>query len=305
MVTGWKLDPAPPQRDGVVPSDHALIAAGQDVIDVTRGGPPSGVLGAGRLSEAAIVVGDECGKERVGLFHRGDGVESQLGHQSILKDGPHPFDPAFGLRALGGNEGNAEFLEDEAKVSGRLAAGQLLFERPVIVGADQRGEAIAIQSQRHSVAVQDVMEELDVAMEVFVSANHERQDLSGGIVDSSLQSEERMILPEPPMLTAVDQDQGPAARLAFPANAVLRRPTTTLGGKLRGQSDPSHQLARDWHVLDLAELFREVVVVQPCIGGRHQLQDSLAPLSVETTRRGSATGCRAAVQGYPAFGRRP
>lgn len=78
----------------------------------------------------------------------------QLGDQAVLEELVDAFDPALGLRGMGGDEGDAQFMQGSFKLGGGEFAGQLFFhgwlaavlylEDAVFVGIDAGKQAVAL-----------------------------------------------------------------------------------------------------------------------------------------------------------------
>ena len=76
----------------------------------------------GNASEAAIVVGQEKAQNRVGRVEIAGAGQTEFAGEAIL-EAPEAFDPSFGLRAAGRDEGDAELLQGAAELRGwRLPA---------------------------------------------------------------------------------------------------------------------------------------------------------------------------------------
>ncbi len=94
----------------VVVADHALVDEATDAVEIFRGRPPGGLQVARAAGEAAVVVGDEASQhERWRSPDRSLG-QTEFAGEAILQHAPEAFDAAFGLRAAGGDEGDAELF---------------------------------------------------------------------------------------------------------------------------------------------------------------------------------------------------
>ena len=111
---------------------------------------------AGSASEAAVVVGDEAGQDAIGRVDVASSRQTEFAGEAVLEHAPEAFDAAFGLRALGGDEGDAELFKSAAELSGVALAGELFVERPVIVVAGEDAAAIAVEGDGDAEAAQEV-----------------------------------------------------------------------------------------------------------------------------------------------------
>ena len=146
MRSRGQLDPASRDRGGVVARDLAPVAAGEQPLELWWRGAPGGPAFPGRHGEACVELGDELRQVRLDLRGAGQAQQADFGAEPVLQRLPQPFDAPLGLRAVGGDEGAAQFLEQLPELRGRLAAGELFLEGPVVVVADQGPEAVAVDA---------------------------------------------------------------------------------------------------------------------------------------------------------------
>lgn len=126
------LEAAPiPLRDVIV-ADDALVDQAADAIQLDRSGTPGLFRLAWRASEAPVVVGKKTAQDLVGRFDIGGSGQTEFAGEAVLQGAPEACDTAFGLRTLRGDVGDAELIQGAAELGGLAAAGQLLFQRPVI-----------------------------------------------------------------------------------------------------------------------------------------------------------------------------
>jgi len=120
-AAGLRMDLQPqaaPSHDVVV-ADNALVSEAADAIEIFRSGAPCLLCLAGRASEAAVVVGEEAAQDEVGGRQIRSVGQTKFAGQAILQHAPEALDAAFGLRALCGDEGDAELFQSAAKLSSR------------------------------------------------------------------------------------------------------------------------------------------------------------------------------------------
>jgi len=220
MRTGRDLGPAARDRDGVIARHHAAVAAGEDAVEIAWRRAQRRTRFARITGPAAVVTGHELGQVGGRRRQRGVALEAQLGSEAVLERGPQALDATLGLGAGGGDEADREFLDYVAELGGVLAPGQLFLERPVRVVAHQDPTAIAVQRQRHSVPLDQVAQQHDVAVQVLGGTERQGQDLAGGVIHSPEQAVGHPGVREPRERAAVDQYQRPAARRPLPAAVV-------------------------------------------------------------------------------------
>jgi hypothetical protein len=111
---------------------------------------------AGLTDEPVVVVGDELAQHGVSSVDVGRLGQSQFAGEAILQHTQETFDAAFGLRAVGGEEGDAELFQCAAELGGLAFSGELFFDGPVIVVADEDSAVVAVNSQQHTAAAQQL-----------------------------------------------------------------------------------------------------------------------------------------------------
>ena len=188
-------------------------------------------------------------------------------HKPILEHAPEAFDAAFGLRAAGGDEGDAELFEGAAELSGLTFSGELFFDRPEVVVADEDAAVIAVESERDTVAAQQLAQQGEIAGGGFGGKELGSQDFSGGIVLQAERGETRAAAFEPIVGRAIELHQfafagGSQTALTMGGSAALPgRPQTGL------TQETAESFAAEGEALDLAKFFAEVVIVEAGIGG--------------------------------------
>src|SRR2546423_1468175 len=94
----------------VVVADHTLMHQAADTVEVLRSGTPHGFLFARQPSEPAVVVSDELAQHGIGGVQVQGFGQTQFASETILQHSPQALDATFGLRAWGGEEGNAQLV---------------------------------------------------------------------------------------------------------------------------------------------------------------------------------------------------
>ena len=164
---GMNLQPAAVPLHNVIVADDAFMGEATDAFEILRSRAPGVGCVAGSASEAAVVVGDKTSQDAVGRVQIVGLGQAEFTGEAILKDAPKAFDAAFGLRALRGDEGDAELLERATELRGLALAGELFVERPVIVVAGEDAAAIAVEGDRDAVAAQEALEQAEIALGGF------------------------------------------------------------------------------------------------------------------------------------------
>src|ERR1019366_5878416 len=146
---GWKRDGMRTQSEGVVSSDHALIAqaeAAGEIEAARQGAEVARSVGWG-AGKALVVVGTEASEHGVGLRQGGGAGETEFADQTMLAGAPGAPDAALGLRRVGGDLLDAEFLQGASELGGRLFSGEgavgiIALEDAVALPADAERDAM-------------------------------------------------------------------------------------------------------------------------------------------------------------------
>ena len=219
--------------------------------------------------------------------------QAQFAAQTVLEHAPETFDAAFGLGAAGGDEGDTELLQSAAELSGLAFAGELFFDGPEVVVADEDAAVITVKGERSALAAQQLTEQGEIAGGGFGGKEVSGQDLSGSVVLQTESGEARAAAFEPVVRRAIELHQfafagGTQTALAMSGRAAFAGRTET------GPAQESAQgFAAQGEALDLAKFFPEMMVVETGIGGAGQANDSPAHLLWQATGAGpSAVGVR-------------
>src|ERR1700741_566331 len=128
----------------VVVADHALVDEAADAVQVFGRWAPCGLHFARAASETAVVVGNENAQHGVGGIQIASLSQAEFAGEAILEHAPEAFDAAFGLRAAGGDEGDAELFEGTAELRGLAFAGEFFFSRPEVIVAHEDAAVVAV-----------------------------------------------------------------------------------------------------------------------------------------------------------------
>src|SRR5579871_313684 len=219
------LQPLAAPLHNVVVADDALVGKAADAFEISGSRPPDGFGFARPASEAAIVVGDEAGQDAVGGIQIGCARQTEFAGEAILEHAPEAFDAAFGLRRLGGEEGDAELQQSAAELSGLALASELFVDRPVLVIAGEDAAAITVEGNGDAIAAQEAPEQVEIALRGFRGEELGGQDFAGGIVLHAQSGEMRAAALEPVVGRAVELNEFAFAGRAQAALTMSGRAT--------------------------------------------------------------------------------
>jgi len=275
---GPELEEAPVELHGVIVLDGALVLEGTDAVEVPqdRGRPPGG-LGVRRgLREAGIVAWEKAVEHALGLGERARLGKAELDDQAILEGAKEPLDSSLGLGGMSTDPADAEFLEGASYLGGRGLALELLdqgergagiaVKDPVEVSVRRRGEAIAPD---------ELAEEQEVAVGIFLQAEDAAEDLARGVIDGGVEHETRPTIFEPGVVAAIHLDKESGLGHAFTAAAMAGWAAGAGAADPGGAEEPLHGPTRYTQALALSQQLGKVVVVHARIGGAGQGEDAV------------------------------
>ncbi len=277
----------------VVVADHALVNEAADAVEIFRSRTPSGLHFTRTAGEAAVIVGEEKAQHGIGGVQIAGLSQTKLAAQAILEHAPEAFDAAFGLRAAGGDEGDAEMIEGAAELGGLAFAGEFFFDGPEVIVAHEDTAVIAVEGQRSAVAAQQLAQQGEITERGFGRKELSREDFTGGIVLQAERGEARAAAFEPVVGRAVELHQFAFAGGAQPALAM--RGSTAFAGRTDAglTQNTAQSFTAQGEALELAKFFAEMVIVESGIGGAGQMNDVLANPGRQAARAGpSAVGVR-------------
>ena len=205
-------------------------------------------------------------------------AEPQFASEAILERAPEPFDAAFRLRRVGPDEANAEGLQHAAEVRGVLVALELFGQRPVGIIAGEHVEAIAVELQRQAIGPAGALEHGDVAMQILMGTEPQGERCGGRIIDHPMQGRQGAAVLEPGERAGVELGQLAERRFARAPAAMLRGRPPARGRAPESQADGAHRGATDGELMDLAQLLREMDVIEAGVGRGHEHADLLPGL---------------------------
>ena len=270
------LDPAIPDRHGIVASHDSGVLAGEAAVQVGGRWSPggNGVTRWGR--EALVEFGDEGRQVASGFLSRTGAVESQQADQAILERPPEALDAALGLRASGRDIADSKLSQDPSSL-GRVALPcEFLFERPVAVIADEDVRSIAVERGRDSMAADHLLEEKRIPVEIFMGTGHKPQDAPRRIIEGAHKGEGIPPLFAPAVFTGIDEHQRSDPGLALAASAVSRCPSASLGGESELVANSLHRGPRKQQALLVSKQLGEMAVIEPGIPPLKEHPDAVA-----------------------------
>jgi hypothetical protein len=142
---GRDLEVASVPLHDVIVADAAFVDEAADAVEVLGSGAPGFFRLARRTAEAPVVVGKKTAEHLVGRFQIGRSGEAEFTGEAVLEGAPQAFDAALGLRAVGRDVSDAQLSQCAAELSRFAASGELFFDRPVLVVADEDASSMSIR----------------------------------------------------------------------------------------------------------------------------------------------------------------
>jgi len=252
------------EADAVVVADRGLIGEGDLLVAFLLGCFAEGGGGFQRFDGEALTVSWYEGlfQPWIGRGDIGDGFESEFGDEAVLENAEAAFDPALGLGGIGGNGSDGEFFENAADMGGELPSEELFFQTPVVVGAFKCAVAVMVDGQGDAVALQDLVQELEVGDGAFGRYEQGGQESAVGIVDRCHKAAGKPIDTEPVVGAAIPLDHGSPLGFARAAGMMAGWATVAFGVFTCSSEDPTDGLAAEGDPLLFLEHLREVSIVE-------------------------------------------
>jgi hypothetical protein len=225
------------EGDDVIGADHAPVAEAEAAIEIEarRQGAEVALGLASGDSEALVVVGAEASEDLVGGGEIAGLGEAEFADQAVLAGAPGALDAAFGLGRVGGDLLDAEFLQSASQLGGPLFTGELFGHGPVGIVALEDAVAVAIKAEGHAVSHDHGVRRTHIAEGVFgFKLEVSGEDLAGGVVLKTDESEFGAAAFEPVMAAGVGEHHHAEARTAQAAGAILTGAALLRGSQLSG-----------------------------------------------------------------------
>src|SRR5579864_800749 len=224
----------------VVVADGAFMDEAADAVEAFWSRPPGGFHFAGSFGEPAIVVDEELAQDGVGGVEVGSLSQPQFAGKAILQHAPEALDAAFGLRAVGGDEVDAELFQGAAELGGLAFSSELFVDGPVVVVTEEDAAVIAVKSQWHAVAAQHLFEQAEIAESGLGEEELGGQDFAGGVVLHAESGELRAATFEPVVRAAIElhefaEASGTHTALAMSGISDVTRRTETVATQQAAQ----------------------------------------------------------------------
>ena len=270
------LQPAAVPLHNIIVADDAFMSEATDALEVFRSRAPSVGRVAGSASEAAVVVSDKASQDAVGRIQIASLGQAEFAGEAILKHSPKAFDAAFGLRALGGDEGDGELLEGATELSGLALAGELFVKRPVIVVASEDATAIAVEGDGDAVAAQEALEQAEIALGGFRGEELSGENFARSVVLHAQCGELQAAPLQPVVRGAVELHKLAFAARAQAALAMSGRPAFAGRSDAAGAEQSPQSFAAQREAFFFDELLLEMMIVEAGVARARQFQGALA-----------------------------
>jgi len=261
---GVELEEPAVEWDGVVVPDGARVLEAADAVErwARRGRAPRGRGVRGGLGEASIVAREKTVEHALGLLERASLGQAQFHHEPILEGAKEAFDPALGLGRPGADPADAQFLQGAPHLRRCEPTGELLGKRRRRAGiAMKDAMAIGVDRRRKAVAPDELAQEQEVAVRIFLKPKHGGEHPTRRIVDGGEEHQAGPPVLEPGVVAAVHLDEEAGLRHALAPAAMARRPAAPWAGKARAAQEPLHRRAGEADPVMQSEQLGEMVVV--------------------------------------------
>ncbi len=185
---------------------------------------------------------------------------------------------------------NPQFLESPAHLTEVALTAELFGERerralPHLEDA----VAIGVDGAREAVATEELAEEEEVAVRVFLAPKDSAEHVSGRIVERGQEDQARAAVLEPGVMAAIHLDEKAGLGHPFPAPTMAGWAASARAPDASGAQEPLHRAPRQAQALVLDEQLGEVVIIEAGVTGAGQGEDPGADSLREAPGRGMAT----------------
>jgi len=288
------------EADRVVVGDGAVELEAADRLHVSgrRRGAPRRLRLRGGAGEASIVAGEKSPQDALRVRERAGVLEAEFADEAILEGAKEAFDATFGLRGVGRDPADAEFVEGAAELGTVPVAAELLGQGERAALGLEEGMAISVDGGGDAVAAEEGTEEEEIAVRVLLGAKAGTDDAASGIIDRREQHEARAPGFEPRVLAAVHLDEEAGLGHAVPA-ATMAGWAAGVGAADPGlPEDEAHQGPGQVQPLAVGEQLREVMIIAAGIGSASEGADPLADGVRQPAGRGP-TAIAMGQRGHP------
>ena len=189
---------------------------------------------------------------------------------------PDAFDAALGLRGVGGDLLDAEFVESASKLGGGLFSGELFGEGPVGIVALEDAVTIAVEAERDAVGGDHGVQGAEIADGIFgFELKVSGEDLAGGVVLKADESQGRTATFEPVVTTGVGERHHAETGTGRASGTILPRPAALRGSHVGASQNAPHGLPADGEVFLVTKFFRQMRIVEALILAPSQAQNQL------------------------------
>ena len=271
---GGELQCALAELERVVVGDGAAVFEAADAGEVGGRRAPGRFGLRRRLGEAGVVAWTEAVEDPLGLG-AGTGVgEAEFDDEAILERAKEAFHPALALCREGGDPADAEFLEGAADLGGGDGARELLREALGRLRlAMKDAMAIGVGGGGDAIVPDEVAEQEEIAVGVFLGAKDAAEDFAGGIVNGGVEDEAGAAVLQPGVVAAVHLDEQPGLRHPLASPAMLGGAAAARARNPRVAQEALHGRARHRHSFVLAQELGEVVIIDARIPRTGQRED--------------------------------
>ncbi len=298
--TGVDLEEGTIELHGVVVRDGAPVLEAADAREVGGRRPPRGLRLRGHMGEARVVARAEAVKDALGLGEGARLREAEFDDQTILKGAKEPLYAALALRRGGGDPADPEFLERTPDLRGGDGALELLrqaWRSPRVAMKDAM--SISVGRGGQAIASDELAQQQEIAVCIFLGAKDASQDFARGIVDGRKEDEARATILEPGMVAAVHLDEEPGLGHALAPAAMLGRSPGAGTPDARFSQHALHSGTGQDETLVLPEELGEVMIVRASVTRAGQCED-LSPDGLGEAARGGSSAvamgeCRRAM----------
>lgn len=268
-----QLEDAPIVQDGVIVLDRAQVFKTADAVQVRRGRAPRRLGMGWGMGEAGVVAWEKPIEDPLRLRERVRLGETEFADEAILKGAEEPFHAALALRRLGRDPANAQFLERPSDLGGLHRPVELVRQRQWEAGVPAKDPmAIRVGGGGDPMATEDLAEQEEVAVGIFLRAKDAAEDPSSRVVDRPMEDEAGTAVLQPGMVTAVHLDQEAGLGHGLTPTAVARWAVAAGSGNPVGPEEPLHRRAGDVHAFPFRQELGEVAIVAAGIRGARQGQ---------------------------------